>query len=186
MEQNEIRKLQSEEGFKEIFHKYYPGLKTYAMLYLPDESIAEDILQEIFLHLWTNRKKRKPTDNLRSYLYKAVYNRCMKHIKHVKINYNFIKERSLDQEIEYILHSNFSPAQGAFNDKTLREELNKAIRSLPDACKQSFVLSRRFKLKNKEVAEFMNISVKAVEKNLTRAMKLLRENLSESYKNLFK
>lgn len=176
---NEITKLKTEAGFEELFFRYYPSLKSYAMVFLFDETIADDIIQDVFLNLWNKRNNFTPSDNLASYLHKSVYNRCMNHIRHEKANLKFIRQKSTDQEIQqtYYGATDFGKYKGTGEE--FRKALHSAIDGLPEQPRRTFILSRKFRLKNREIADFLNISIKAVEKNLTKALKILRDKLAD-------
>lgn len=177
--------LQTNEGFEEVFLFYYNKLKTYALTILFEEETANDIVQEVFLNLWNKRKKLSPTLSLTSYLYKAIYNSCLNHIKHEKANLNFIKFKTNEQEIQTLFFENTPPSQQNLDIQKIQDSIQETINNLPEQTKRVFLLSRKFNMKNREIADFLDISIKAVEKHISRTLKELRNKITQEFPDIF-
>lgn len=177
--------LQTEEGFEEVFLFYYSRLKSYALTILFEDETANDIVQDVFLNLWNKRKKLPPTLSLSSYLYKAVYNSCLNHIKHQKANLNFIKYKTNEQEIQTLFFENNPPPQQNIDVIKMQDAIQQTIHNLPEQTKRIFLLSRKFNMKNREIADFLDVSVKAVEKHVSRALKELRDIVTQKFPDIF-
>lgn len=166
-------------SFDFIFRKYYYTLRNYAFRLLKEDAPADDIIQEVFFQLWKKRDQLSHVKKLSSYLLSMVHNQCISHIRKAsKNNFTLLDDDGLRELpglyadiIQY--HKSFT-ISGDLNSR-----LNSAIESLPNQCKTVFTLSRKFGLRNKEIAEFLNVSVKAVEKHISRALGQLREDLKE-------
>jgi RNA polymerase sigma-70 factor (family 1) len=135
---------------------------------------AEDIMQDLFLAIWEKRQILKLVPPLRGYLLAAAHNRAL----------NFLVQKARSRvayidTISVILQD--EPAdQQASHRRQLNSRMKKAIRMLPQKTRIVYLLSRNFRLSNLEIARQLNVSVKTVEKHITKALKLLRKFLSLS------
>ncbi|HJZ41836.1 MAG TPA: RNA polymerase sigma-70 factor [Bacteroidales bacterium] len=166
-------------AFDMIFLKYYSILLNYACKILKDTLQAEDIVQDVFFQLWIKQQQLISVKSLSPYLHTAVHNLCISQIR--KQSKNDSKEIDLNPLVEFeILYKEiiqYHEDSAISND--LKKALDKAINSLPGKCRVVFILSRNFGFRNTEIAEFLEISVKAVEKHITRALSQLRFGLIE-------
>lgn len=159
-------------AFENLFLEFYAPLCRFAWQYVRDNSIAEEIVQDVFLKLWQTRENWEPRGSIRSYLYIAVKNRALDIIKHKKIEDNYIVEQiqssnNKGQAVDDILH-----------EKEFYKEAQKAITQLPERCRLVYILHRRDELSYNEIAEILDISVKTVESQMSRALRMLRKHLS--------
>lgn len=161
--------------FKRIFETHYQPLRLYAMRIVGSYEASEDIIQDCFFELWQNRENIDFTSSLKGYLYKSAFNRSVNYVRSkgvsLKVNSDRISEELFDmimEEEEYLVY------------KDLSLHITKGINTLPEQCRKVFILSRTYELKNKDIAEKLNISVKAVEKHITHALKLLRVYLKKN------
>lgn len=161
------------EAYEAVFLNYYDGLLGYATTYLKSEDMAEEVVQELFYSFWKKRASLELQTSLSSYLYRAVRNACLNHIKHEKVRQAYQSHGK--REYEASAHQ--------FNDPVLALELaaqiEKAIEQLPDARRQIFVMNRYEGLKYREIAEKLGLSIKTVEAQMSKALSTLREHLSE-------
>lgn len=161
------------EAYRDIFELYYARLCRYTsnLTYSPDQ--AEDIVQEIFINFWNNRKNILITTSLKSYLYKACY------YKYID---TYRKEKRVSEELEKYRHTKLLELdrEATKIDSKKIDRLNQAIESLPPRCKEIFILSKHNGLKYKEIAEHLEISKKTVENQIGRAYSLLRQELSKT------
>jgi RNA polymerase sigma-70 factor (ECF subfamily) len=163
----------SRNAFSILFRKYYKDLILFGGTFLPGRNYCEDIVQNIFVWLWENRENIKVEDSLKSFLLKAVQNACIDELRHRqsiseygKYMEAFVDCGSMDTE-KYILYSD------------MHAQLNKALKSLPEACRQAFVMSRFEGLKYKEIARQLNVSERTVEVRIGKAIGLLRLYLKD-------
>ncbi|SMG21389.1 RNA polymerase sigma-70 factor [Arenibacter troitsensis] len=162
-------KNNKEEAFDCIFRRYYKGLCAYASNYVYDLDQAQSLVQDCFVKLWDNRDRADSIVSLPAYLSRMVRNRCIDHIRQVK---------SLDKLHEKLELEEFvTNAENSLLSREFEELLVKAISTLPKKSKMAFEYSRFENLTYKEIGVKMNISSKAVEALLSRALKLLRKDL---------
>lgn len=176
----ELLKIFNEDGSKGIeliFKQYYEVMCQTAVRITKEKSAAEDIVQEVMFELFKKRDKVN-IQSLIGYLRRSVYNRALNKVKARK---DYVDA----DEISYELSDNSINSQEEMEYSELESEINKIIDSLPEKCRLVFVLNRFEQLSYKEVAERLDISVKTVENQMSKALKILRTEFS-NYKNLEK
>lgn len=166
-------KSSNNAAFEKLFLGYYDGLVEYANKYLQDADAAEEIVQELFFNVWQKRSDLDITSSFASYLYRAARNACLNHIKHLKIRQTYQEhgKRVRDEE-----ESRFSDTM---EELELKQKIDVAVDSLPDARKQIFKMNRYEGLKYREIAEKLDLSMKTVEGQMSKALKYLREHLKD-------
>ena len=160
-----------DEKVEILFRKYYAGLCKSLYKILRDATLAEDIVQEVFLKVWEVRETLKMEDAIQSYLYRSCYNAALNFLKQQK------KNTDLDN-LETTITASDS-AERHLNFQETEAEIQKAIDALPPKTKVVFSLSRFEELSYKEIADRLDISLKSVEKHMGIALQRLRENLKE-------
>lgn len=160
-------------AFELIFNEYYGILRTYAMRFMDDIEEAEEVIQDVFVKFWEKCDNLAPDSSIKSYLYRSVHNACLNQIKHQKVKdaykeyiVNFLEEAQEGPEIEH---------EVVDNQERIFHEINK----LPPRCSEIFKLSRFEGLKYQEIADHLSISIKTVEVQMGKALKILRENLKD-------
>lgn len=168
------------KAFEFIYKSWYEPLVHFSNEYLSDLDAARNIVQNIFLRLWEKHELVDADSNLRSYLYMATRNACLSHMRHLRVEEAYFKKVAINQEdfqLNYDALEELKIDQIDFS--RLEELIRDTIESLPERCREVFMLSRYQEMKNREIAEKLGISVKAVEANITRALLKLRRNTSE-------
>ena len=150
------------------------------MKYVQDEEIAEDIIQDVFYNIWNKRDSIDFSKPLKPYLFRSVYNYSVNHLKSLEKREKIsvysklhFKEMELSGD-----NSHTSPYNGIIVQE-IEDILRKTIEELPTQCKKVFQLSRISGLKNSEIASELNITPKGVEKQITKALAILRKKLAE-------
>ena len=156
--------------FKQCFHDHYEGLHRYAFTIVKEDQQAKDIVQTAFLKLWEKRDQVDLLASGRSYLFTSVY-----HLSLNSIRDGEIKKQHKEQIASGTPEISYDPAE----QKELKERIQEAINSLPPRCKEVFCKSRLEGKKYGEIATEMNISVKTVEVQMGKALKKLKEMLSD-------
>jgi RNA polymerase sigma-70 factor, ECF subfamily len=164
--------------YEELFRTYFPSLCYFAQKYISDLDSSKEIVHKVFVNIWEKREAFDFDKSAKSYLFTAVYNRCMNHLRDQK---KFVSDEVLDTQNDY--------SQNAVNTDHLEAaELEsgiwRIINNLPERCKEIFVLNRFEGKKYGEIAEELNISIKTVETQMSKALKILRDNLKDYLKIL--
>ncbi len=169
-------------AFEQVFNMHYAGLCRYAQKYVIDLDNAREIVQGTFVKLWEIKNSLSQDTSVKSYLYKAVQNNCLDYLKHVKIS-NEYKEDLLRKVMDSGFKSISSPENclEGLIEKELEDRIIDAIASLPDSCREIFELSRFKGLKYREIAKELNISIKTVETQISRAIQALHEKLADYF-----
>lgn len=176
---NIIRNIQNGDRvlFANIFHTHYSGLCAFVLRYTGSFEVSEDIIQDIFLSIWQNRKTWSPATGLKPYLYKAARNSALDYHRHNKV------KRKWETESRYLELSHVESPEDNLKDREANKEIASAIEEaidrLPESRKIIFLLSREDGLTYKEIAEVLNVSVKTVETQMGRSIKTLRQYLVE-------
>jgi RNA polymerase sigma-70 factor, ECF subfamily len=159
------------DAFDAIFREHYAPLVVLAGSILHDRGSAEDVVQEVMLELWRRRVTLALETTLRSYLFRATRNRALNRIRHEQV------VRRAEPLLAPV------PAAAPTTDRRVHEQeiagaLRRAVAELPARCREVFELSRVQGLKYAEIAEVMNISIKTVEAQMGKALRLIRERLA--------
>lgn len=162
------------QTFEILFKRYYEPLVYYAYRYLNDKNKAEDIVHDLFINLWKNRKKITFEEHIKTYLFNAARN----------LSLNDLKKSNLEKKYKiqnvFIEYDPDTPETVYFNQELLNS-IEKAIASLPDKRREIFCMHRFESLTYHEIASILDLSVKTVEKQMTRALKHLRKHLDQYF-----
>ena len=160
-----------EAAFDAIFRAHYAPLVGLAESVLRHRAVAEEVVQDVMLELWRRRETLVVEESLRAYLFRATRNRALNHLRH----------RKVEQRGEP--HARGESVVPAAADAYLVEEeidaaVRRAVAELPDRCREVFELSRVHGLRYAEIARALDISVKTVEAQMGKALRVLRERLA--------
>jgi RNA polymerase sigma-70 factor, ECF subfamily len=161
------------QAFEKLFREYYQMLCSYSLKFVGDPDSAEEIVQDLFYTLWEKRMELKINTSVKSYLFSAVHNRCLKFIEHKAVEQKY-RSYYLQHGSEIDSEPNDSADAGE-----LQQIINRTLDSLPERCGRIFRLNRFEGLKYHEIAEKLSISVKTVEANMGKALRILRKNLKD-------
>lgn len=163
--------IADEKVFEGIFRDYYSGLAGFALKYVKDTEVAEEIVQELFSDMWSKTDLLRIKTSLRSYLFGAVRNACLNYIKHQKV-----KQKHAER-------TRFSAPQNEATDflelDELKQKIEVALDKIPEKCREIFELNRFEGKRYKEIADELNLSLKTVENQMGKALKIMREELGE-------
>lgn len=169
------------QDFSKVYSIYFPKLVRFAREFVLSTEDAENIIQDIFIYLWEHQEILSTLSSLNGFLFILVKNRCIDFIRQKKLierkrqEYEVVQEKELELKM-YALQQFDENALSA-NDIELI--INNAINSLPEKCREIFILSRMEGLKYKEIAERLNISTKTVENQIITALKKLKVELKD-------
>jgi len=154
--------------FRNVFDQYFEAIRNYIYFLCSNADLAEDIAQDSFVKLWDN-KDSIVMSTVKSYLYTIARNLTFNQVKRNKLKYNFLAQTELGTENE-------SP-EFALEQKEFKEKLERVIASIPDGNREVFLMNRIEGMKYQEIADRLGLSVKAVEKRMSKALKIIRENI---------
>jgi len=163
------------EFFDEIFRQYSKPLFYYAAKFVEDE-VARDIVQDVFAKLWSDQKITIKL-SLNSFLFTMVRNSCLRYLEKQKVRNKYLESTKLklqEEELQFYMDEKTS-----LIEQELENKLNEVLQSLPERCRQIFTMSRYENKKNKEIAEELDISIKAVEKQITKALATIRTEMKD-------
>jgi RNA polymerase sigma-70 factor (ECF subfamily) len=165
----------SETAFEELFKTWFKSLHAYARVMLEDEMLAEEAVQQVFFRIWERKERFRVHTSVKAFLYRAVYNECMNYLKRQKY-----KTRHAD----HVMHSdktkvNYENPLMRVERAELEVQLQKALNELPLQCRNIFYLSRFDELKYRQIAEQLGLSIKTVEAQMGKALKILRNKLAD-------
>lgn len=160
-----------EPRIETYFRTYYAPLCKTVHKMVRSSAIAEDIVQDVFLKVWRNRAQLDHQQSVKAYLYRAAINTALNYLEKSK------PSASLDDTPEHTWSTNDTDEAIAYQETEQR--IQAAIDTLPPKCKVVFMLSRFEEQSYAEIARTLDISVKAVEKHMGKALKTLREQLKD-------
>jgi RNA polymerase sigma-70 factor (ECF subfamily) len=163
---------QGDEGaFDAIFRAHYPPLVSVAERMLRSRAVAEEIVQDVMLELWRRRESLPIEESLRAYLFRATRNRALNHLRHRRVE-RLGEPHAAGATVD-------SPAAPvALVEAEIDAALRDAVADLPERCREVFELSRVHGLRYAEIAGTLGISVKTVEAQMGKALRMLRERLA--------
>jgi len=164
-----------QEAYEYIFRTYYNSLCRYAVTFLREPNIAEEMVQDCFCTLYLKRKSLQINQSLKFYLFQMVRNRCLNHLKQEKIRQG--KLALLHEDLRN-REDFFDLVSDASRNHELQKKIRAAVEQLPQQCRKVFELGKYSGLSYPEIANELEVSVKTVEKHMSKALSILREELS--------
>ena len=163
----------NEQAFEKVFKSHFKNLLAYACTMLREEAAAEEVVQNVFYKIWERNEKLSISGSVTAYLYRAVHNESLNYIKHQKVVSIYQTQASNDMKV----HTDTASRRVLL--KELEAKLQHALNDLPEQCRIIFQMSRFEELKYREIAEKLDISVKTVENQMGKALKVLRIKLAD-------
>jgi len=173
-DQELITSLQNgdESAMDVLFRRHYSSICRAVYRILKDSNLAEDIAQEVFLGLWKKREQLNITTSVPAYLKRTAVNKSLNFIRDQKVKFD-------DEEKMPVLSNNESTTQEHLEADDLQKLINDSIDLLPKKCKLVFTLSRFEEMSYQEIADKLDISIKTVENQISKALKFLRKTLRQ-------
>lgn len=172
----DLLKSNSESAIEILFRQHYRFVCQAAYRILPDPNLIEDMVQDVFFELWKKRATLQINTAIRAYLKRAVINKTLNYIRSQRMKFSDVEDYSLD----------FSQPASALADlekEELSAILHQAIDDLPERCRIVFTLSRFEEMSYQQIATELEISIKTVENQISKALKILRIALEKYRKN---
>ncbi len=157
----------SQKAFQQLYDQYYKMLVVYAMNFVSDQELAEDLVQELIVTLYEKDTVFINVISFKSYLYNAVRNSCLKHIRHQNV-------RSKHADFVKTEEEDFFDLELEMEEQEVYRRLFLLIESLPERCKQVFELHLQGH-KNMEIAELLSISIETVKTQKKRALQRIKQ-----------
>ena len=167
----ELLGKRDETAFEQVFKSHFKVLHAYACTIVKEETMAEEMVQNVFLKLWERTETLTISGSVAAYLYRAVYHESLNYLKHQKV-------RSAYQlHVSYRMKDQSDNASKRLSLQELEARLQTAMNELPEQCRTIFQMSRFEELRYREIADRLGISIKTVENQMGKALKLLRVKL---------
>ncbi len=162
----------NDASFEHLFKTHYNALHAYAQMMLKDEDLAEEIVQGMFLKFWEKRQNLQ-IQSIKAYLYKCVYNDSLNYLKQEKTKIKY------QQFTLHTMNTEHESAASKIELTELQKRLSIALNQLPEQCRTIFQMSRFEELKYREIAERLGLSIKTIENQMGKALKILRLRLAD-------
>ncbi len=168
-----------ETAFTYFYDKYFRRIQSFSIQFIHDQEESENLAQEAFINLWQNKETIESINGIQSFLYTYAKSKCLNLIRHNKVKDKFKsdvlnqKERELD--IEVLNSIQFDTLELTELERIIQESIN----NLPPKTREVFIKKRFENKKNAEIAEEMQVTLKAVEAHMTKALKILKTKLSD-------
>ena len=160
-----------EAAFEAVFKMHFKNLHAYACSITKEEAAAEEVVQNVFVKLWERSEALSITGSVAAYLYRAVYNESLNYLKHQKVR------SAYGQHVTHTMKNEKEHAGKSLSLKELEGRLAEAMNELPEQCRTIFQLSRFEELRYREIADRLGLSIKTVENQMGKALKILRLKL---------
>lgn len=162
-----LMRTNPERCLQELYDDYYQYLVNSVYRMVPDQSIAEDMAQEVFMEIWKKRDQLEFRTSVGAYLRRAVTNRALNYIRAQRMDFD--SEDAASQ-----LQSKDISSVRNLELEDLQSLIDESIEDLPEKCRLVFAMSRFEEMKYAEIAESLNISIKTVENHISKALKMLK------------
>ena len=156
-----------EKSLEELYKRYYHDLCDFAVRFVDDSHLAEEVVSDVFVNIWIKRETLNFDDNVKPYLYVATRNQSLNFIR---------KEKKLHIDLDEVSGSDIPTSYSTtdnFSFKELEKEIEELIKKLPEQRQLIFTLNRFEGLKYKEIADILGISPNTVQNQMVEAVKFM-------------
>jgi RNA polymerase sigma-70 factor (ECF subfamily) len=157
-----------ESAIEKIFKQYYSYICSAVYKIIPDPTLTEDLAQDVFYELWRKREKITINSSLKAYLKRAAINKALNYIRSKKMKFD-------SDDDDAVINISVSSSENSFEAKELQGIINASIDTLPEKCRIVFMMSRFEEMSYKEIAAELEISIKTVENQISKALKILKK-----------
>lgn len=169
-------------AYEELFKQTFPRMLGYCRLFIRDQAQANDLVQECFVKLWEKRSTIRSTQSIESLLFVMLRNKCLNFLRDQKLNVNDKNINLIEEnELQHLYQLDFIGMEEKSVEEKLIEAIRESVEKLPEKRKLVFMKTKIEGKKNKEVAEELGISVKAVEKHLHQAKEQIRTEMLKEF-----
>ena len=160
-----------EAAFDAIFRAWYPSLVRAAESLVRSRAVAEEIVQDVMLELWKRRETLDANTSAQAYLFQSTRNRSLNYLRHERVERQAEPQLSRSEAVD-------APADSLMVEQEIHQAMRRAVDGLPERCREVFELSRTHGLKYSEIAQTLGISIKTVEAQMGKALRVMREELA--------
>lgn len=169
-------------AYEELFKQTFPRMLGYCRLFIKDQDVANDIVQECFVKLWEKKDTIKISQSIESFLFVMLRNRCLNYLRDKKM---LIVEKDIqsiqENELQHLFQLDFLGNEETTLEEQLIIAIRESVEKLPEKRRIIFTKAKLEGKRHKEIAEELNISVKAVEKHLHLAKEQIRKEMLEKF-----
>lgn len=158
----------NQAAFSKLYDMFYPALIQHVVSKINDETIAQDILHDLFMSLWKSRERIVEIESLPAYLYASCRYLIISHLKKAAVENRHEEIESLE------IDSREEPLEDRLYYRYLLDKVNQEIDNLPEKCRAIFKMSREQYMSNKEIAEYLEISESTVENQIRKALQRIK------------
>jgi len=166
-----IARQDDEKAFRQLFEHFYPGLNDFAFYFVKTKANAEEVVTDVFVKVWQNRKKLTSIVNVKAYLFTITKREALNYIRNNKLNERLFIQ--IDDQMKFISKN----PEHEYLTNELLLIISNSINNLPEKCRLVFRLVKENGLKYKEVASMLDITEKAVEMHISKALKRIKRSL---------
>ncbi len=170
---NELTTKDSQEALRHLYICFFPRLHAFVYSYIHSEETAEEVVSDVFLHIWEKRKQLPEIHYFKSYLYTVARNQAISRYRR-----ETFRQMEVPVSPEYPFRREENNPETELISSEVMKHLNDAVSQLPEKCEQTYRLVREHGLKYKEASDILNISVKTIEAHMSLAIRKLREILT--------
>lgn len=171
--QYQISMYEDQSAYKSLFFILFPSLQNFAYSIVKSRGLAEEIASDMLLEVWVRRQKLMEIDNLKVYLFVSVKNTAIARLRQENRQSRFSLE---NLEVEFV--SEYGNPGQSTEFHQLENAIAKAVKSLPPSCQLIYKLAKEDRLKYKEIAQILDLSVKTIDNQLAIALKRIAQAIS--------
>ena len=165
--------IDKEVAFEQLFKGFFKELHVYSFSILKDWDMAEEVVQNLFLKLWENDTWTRVEISMKSFLYRSAYHESLNVLRQQKVHLSY------QNNTKYVMENETGHTMTSIELNELEEGIRRSLNRLPEKCRTIFQLSRFGELKYHEIASQLGISVKTVETQMGKALRVLRNDLKD-------
>lgn len=164
----------SQLALEELFNYYYPQLYNFSKAFLKSDDGIDDILQEVFLKIWRNRKKIRSNNTFKSYIFTIAQNLLLNELR------SRLNDKKMKDKLGKLVVAEEYLSFQQLEYKELERKIDQAVESLPEKQKEIFLKSRLDGLSYKEIAEELGVTTKTIEYHISQAIRLIKNQLNHN------
>jgi len=168
----------SSSEFETVYNQYVKILSAYAMKFV-NRSTAQDLVQDLFLNVWNNPPVLKTS--LKSYLFAAIRNACLDHLKNLQVRERYINQRLMRLQMDELMY--YQEDDISIIEENQLNLIYASISELPEKCKEIFEMHYYRNMKSSEIAEQLQLSIRTVQNQLYKGLTKIRDIIAQKTSN---